>query len=99
MNKEGAIATMLTGLISTILYICWFKFWGGTQEQWFLGVSPEGIGFVFMWVSAAIGVGVALVTAAPPKEVQELVDDIRIPGTRQPHGSVDEGMAPMPAEG
>jgi len=99
MNREGAIATMLTGLASTILYICWFKFWGGTPEQWFLGVSPEGIGFVFMWFSGALGVAVALATEAPPRDVQDLVEDIRIPGTRSPHGDVDRAMAPLPADG
>ncbi len=98
MNKEGAIASMLFGLISTFLYICYFKFWGGTPDQWLFGVSPEGIGFVFMWVSLAVGWGVAMVTPAPPQDVQDLVEDIRIPGTRKAHGSADEGMAPMPAE-
>ena len=82
MNRAGAIVTMVTGLASTILYIWYFKFWGGTQAQWFLGVSPEGIGFVFMWLSGALGAAVALLTAPPPQDVQNLVEDIRIPGRR-----------------
>lgn len=98
MNKEGAIASMLFGLISTFLYICYFKFWGGTPDQWLFGVSPEGIGFVFMFASLAIGWGVAKVTAEPPQDVQDLVEDIRIPGTRKAHGAADEGMAPIAGE-
>ena len=47
MNREGAIAAMLTGLVTAALY-CHFKFMGGTQDQWLFGVSPEGVGFVFM---------------------------------------------------
>ncbi|MEM1434827.1 MAG: sodium:solute symporter family protein [Pseudomonadota bacterium] len=95
MNKEGAIAAMLTGLITTFGYIYYFKFGGGTPESYLFGVSPEGIGFVFMWLSLCVGVGVALATKAPPKEVQDLVEDIRVPGTRRPHGAADGGMVPL----
>ncbi len=100
MNKEGAIASMITGLVTTFAYIYYFKFGGGTPDQWLFGVSPEGIGFVFMWVSSAIGVAVSLATAAPPKDIQDLVEDIRVPGTRKAHGLADSGMAPdlAPAE-
>ncbi len=80
MNKEGAIAAMLTGLIMTFAYIYYFKFGGGIAEQWLWGVSPEGIGFVFMWLAAIVGVVAALLTEAPPQYIQELVQDIRIPG-------------------
>ncbi len=98
MNKEGAIVSMLFGLISTFAYIYYFKFGGGTPEQYLFGVSPEGIGFIFMFVSMGLGVAVSLLTAAPPQDIQDLVEDIRVPGTRQPHGIADEGMAPIPAE-
>ncbi|MEO1569618.1 MAG: sodium:solute symporter family protein [Pseudomonadota bacterium] len=98
MNKEGAIASMLFGLISTFAYIYYFKFVDTDPSHWFLGVSPEGIGFVFMWISAIIGIAVSLATAAPPQDVQDMVEDIRVPGTRQAHGIADDGMAPMPAE-
>ncbi|MEM6708700.1 MAG: sodium:solute symporter family protein [Pseudomonadota bacterium] len=97
MNKEGAITAMITGLISTFGYIYYFKFGGGTPDQWLFGVSPEGIGFVFMWLSLVVGVGVALVTKAPPQDVQDLVEDIRVPGTRKPHGIADGDMVPAPA--
>ncbi|MEM9739124.1 MAG: sodium:solute symporter family protein [Pseudomonadota bacterium] len=98
MNKEGAIASMVFGLVSTFAYIYFFKFGGGTPDQYFLGVSPEGIGFVFMWASGLVGIVTALVTAPPPKDIQDLVEDIRVPGTRISHGAADSGMAPVPAE-
>ena len=94
MNKEGAIASMVVGLVSTFSYIVYFKFMGGTADGWWFGISPEGIGFVFMWISAAIGVIVALMTKAPPQDIQDLVQDIRIPGTRTSHGAAEGGMAP-----
>jgi cation/acetate symporter len=98
MNKEGAIVSMVFGLVSTFAYIYYFKFGGGTPDQYLFGVSPEGIGFVFMWVAGALGIVTSLVTAPPPQDIQDLVEDIRVPGTRQPHGEADAGMAPMPAE-
>jgi len=101
MNREGAIAAMLTGLITTFSYIYYFKFGGGTPEGWLFGISPEGIGFAFMWLALAVGILVALVTPAPPQEVQNLVQDIRIPGQRKSHGMAEGGMAPeglTPAE-
>lgn len=94
MNKEGAIAAMVVGLVSTFSYIYYFKFMGGTEAQWLFGVSPEGIGFVFMWLSSAVGVIVALMTKKPPQDIQDLVEDIRIPGTRKSHGMAEGGMAP-----
>ncbi|MEM6667312.1 MAG: sodium:solute symporter family protein, partial [Pseudomonadota bacterium] len=78
MNKEGAITSMTFGLVSTFAYIYYFKFGGGTPDQYFFGVSPEGIGFVFMWVSGLLGVAVALMTKAPPQDIQDLVEDIRV---------------------
>lgn len=95
MNKEGAIASMLVGLISTFSYIVYFKFMGGTPDGWWFGISPEGIGFAFMLVSTPIGILVSLMTKAPPMEIQELVQDIRIPGSRHSHGMAEGGMAPL----
>ena len=94
MNKEGAIAAMTVGLVTTFSYIYYFKFGGGTADQWFMGVSPEGIGFVFMWLATAVGVGVSFITPEPPQEIQDLVQDIRIPGQRQSHGMAEGGMSP-----
>ncbi len=86
MNREGAIASMLTGLISTFSYIYYFKFINVSKEAWWLGISPEGIGFAFMWVALIVGVVVSLATPAPPAHIQDLVEDIRVPGQRRGHG-------------
>jgi len=94
MNREGAIASMLTGLVTTFWYIYHFKFVDTDASHWWFGVSPEGIGFVFMFLSLAVGVGVALVTAPPPQDIQDLVEDIRVPGTRVAHGIADAEMMP-----
>jgi len=98
MNREGAIASMLTGLLTTFGYIYLFKFGGGTPDQYLFGVSPEGIGFVFMWLALGVGIAVAMLTKAPPQDIQDLVEDIRVPGTRSAHGIADAGMKPMPAD-
>lgn len=83
MNKEGAIVSMLTGLITTVGYICYFKFMGGVEAGWWFGISPEGIGFIFMIVAVFTGIIVALLSPAPPIEIQKLVESIRIPGRRR----------------
>ena len=83
MNKEGAIASMLTGLITTVGYICYFKFMGGVEAGWWFGISPEGIGFIFMIVAAFTGMIVALLSPAPPIQIQKLVESIRIPRQRR----------------
>jgi cation/acetate symporter len=98
MNKEGAIAAMITGLLTTFGYIYYFKFGDGTPDRYLFGVSPEGIGFVFMWLALGVGIAVALLTEPPPRDIQDLVEDIRVPGTRSAHGIADAGMKPMPAE-
>jgi len=54
----------------------------GTPDQWILGISPEGFGTVGMLVSFAVSVGVSLATQAPPQDVQDLVEEIRIPSVR-----------------
>ena len=136
MNKEGAIAGMATGLISTGAYIAHFKigfsslvlgvvalivalslailyrgtqegdkktppllyaaaafgvvgllglagvlpsFAQGTADQWFMGISPEGFGTVGMIISFAVSVAASLATKAPPQDVQDMVEEIRIP--------------------
>lgn len=82
MNKEGAISSMVFGLVSTFAYIYYFKFVDTDPAHWFFGVSPEGIGFVFMFGSLALGIVVTLLTPPPPKHIQDLVEDIRVPGSR-----------------
>jgi cation/acetate symporter len=82
MNKEGAITGMLVGLIFTFSYIVYFKFVSpqlNTAEHWLFGISPEGIGFIGMLLNIICAVVISKITNPPPLEVQNLVDDIRIP--------------------
>ena len=82
MNKYGAIWGMITGIGFTAAYIIFFKFVSpelNSAEHWFLGISPEGIGTLGMVINIIVSVGVTLVTPAPPKEIQQFVEDIRVP--------------------
>lgn len=82
MNKEGAIAGMLTGLAFTFAYIVYFKFISpdlNTAEHWLFGISPEGIGLIGALLNFAVAAAVSRSTSAPPDSVQDLVDDIRLP--------------------
>jgi len=76
-NKYGAIAGMSTGIGFTMLYIIQTKFMG--VAPWFMGISPEGIGTVGMLINMVMTVAVSLSTAPPPAEIQELVENVRIP--------------------
>ncbi len=78
-NREGAIAGMMTGIVFTAAYIIYFKFMGGTKDQWFLGISPEGIGTIGMILNFVVTLLVSSMTKEPPAEIQELVDSIRTP--------------------
>jgi cation/acetate symporter len=87
-NREAAILGMLTGLIFTFTYIWYHKFGfpgvgKGTADQLLFGISPEGIGTIGMLLNFAVMLVVSLVTPAPPKHVQDMVDDIRIPTERK----------------
>ena len=82
INKQGAITGMLLGLIFTFSYIVYFKFVSpqlNNAEHWWLGISPEGIGFIGMLLNIGVASAVSRLSPPPPAEVQDLVDDIRIP--------------------
>jgi len=82
MNKEGAILGMSVGILSMLFYMMKFKFdWfgGGTKEDWWFGISPEGFGTIAMMANFIISIVVSRFTKAPPKEVMEIVENIRIP--------------------
>jgi cation/acetate symporter len=82
INREGAIAGMITGLIFTMSYISYFKFVEpglNTAAHWWWGISPEGIGSIGMLLNVIVCYGVSLVTPAPPQHVQDLIQEIRIP--------------------
>lgn len=82
MNKEGAISGMIVGVLAMLFYMLKFKFnWfgGGTKEDWWLGISPEGFGTVAMIINFIVSIVISKFTPDPPKEVQEIVTNIRIP--------------------
>ncbi|MDO6707876.1 sodium:solute symporter family protein [Photobacterium sp. 1_MG-2023] len=82
MNKEGAIAGMLSGILFTAAYIIYFKFINpaaSTPDNWWFGISPEGIGTLGMCVNFVVAIVVNKFTAEVPEDVQELVESIRYP--------------------
>ena len=85
VNKQGAIAGMLTGLVFTITYIVWFKgifiepMAPDTAEHWLFGISPEGIGSVGALLNFAVALGVSAMTPPPSDDVRGLVERIRVP--------------------
>ena len=90
INKEGAIAGMLTGLLFTYGYIEFFKGlflkWAGAPwgenvaANWLFGISPEGIGVIGMCLNFVVAISVSLLTSPPPERIQHLVEHIRVPG-------------------
>ena len=82
LNKEGAVAGMLSGLIVTAGYIIFFKFVNpelNSSENWLFGISPEGFGFFGMFINFGVALFVSFIFKAPPKRVYELIDEIRKP--------------------
>ncbi len=82
MNREGAVAGMVTGLLFTSAYIFYFRFWHPELDQpenWLLGISPEGIGALGMGLNFLISTAISRLTPPPPAHVQQLLDSIRVP--------------------
>ncbi|WGY48120.1 sodium:solute symporter family protein [Vibrio sp. ABG19] len=82
MNKEGAIAGMVAGIAFTAAYIIYFKFINpaaSTPDNWFFGISPEGIGTLGMCLNFVVSIVVNKFTAEVPTEVQDMVESIRFP--------------------
>lgn len=78
MNREGAIAGMVAGITLTLSYIIYFQF-VADHQNYVLGISPEGIGFVGMIVNFVVANLVSFVTPPPPKEIVDMVEQIRTP--------------------
>ncbi|MBQ1204032.1 MAG: cation acetate symporter [Loktanella sp.] len=88
VNKEGAIVGMLVGLFTTAIYIFLFLGWffiPGTAmienipANWWFGISPASFGTVGAILNFASAYAVSAMTKAPPREIQELVESIRVP--------------------
>jgi cation/acetate symporter len=91
MNKEGAIAGMVIGMLFMLFYMLKFKFdkfGGGTKNDWWFGISPEGFGTIAMLINFTVSIIISKFTPDPPLEIQDLVENIRIPagaGNTQKH--------------
>ena len=85
VNREGAIAGMLTGLLFTMGYIVYFKgifiepLAENIPANWLFGVSPEGIGAVGMILNFTVSLVVSAATKKPPEGVRLMVQSIRVP--------------------
>jgi cation/acetate symporter len=84
MNKEGAIAGMIVGIVTMLYYMLkyklgWFDEVLPSKSQWWFGISPEGFGSVAMLLNFIVSITIMKFTPAPPKEVQDIVERIRIP--------------------
>lgn len=84
MNKEGAIAGMVVGILSMLLYMMkyklgWFDDQLPNKSEWWFGISPEGFGTVAMVLNFIVAILIMKFTKAPPQEVQDMVENIRIP--------------------
>jgi len=88
VNREGAIAGMLVGLASTLLYIFLFKGWfffpgtnvfPDTAEYWLFGINPTGFGVIGAILNFIVAYAVSSVTKAPPEHIQRLVEEVRVP--------------------
>ncbi len=85
INKPGAVAGMLAGLLFTVGYIIYFKgvviepFAADVAENWLFGISPEGIGGIGMLINFAVAFSVSALTREPPEDVKAMVRRIRVP--------------------
>jgi cation/acetate symporter len=88
MDNIAAIVGMLVGLLSTLIYIFWFKGWffipgtemaANTSANWFMGISPESFGAVGALLNFVSAYIVSKITPPPPEHIQHLVEDIRVP--------------------
>ena len=84
MNKEGAIAGMIVGIVTMLYYMLkyklgWFDDVLPSKSEWWFGISPEGFGSVAMLLNFIVSITIMKFTPPPPQEVQEIVERIRIP--------------------
>ncbi len=88
VNRTGAIAGMLTGIGSTLLYIFLYKGWffiAGTAplvdnaSGWILGINPQAFGAVGAVLNFVVAFAVSSMTEPVPDHIQHLVEDIRVP--------------------
>ncbi|MEW6220736.1 MAG: sodium:solute symporter family protein [Thermodesulfobacteriota bacterium] len=81
-SREGAMAGMISGIAFTAAYIIYFKFMNpaaNVAANWWLGISPEGIGTVGMLINFVVTIAVSSISKAPPEHVQKMVANLRYP--------------------
>jgi len=84
MNKEGAIAGMVVGITAMLLYMVkyrlgWFDDALPDKSEWWFGISPEGFGTLAMLLNFIVSIVIMKFTPEPPQDVQDIVENIRIP--------------------
>ncbi len=79
MNAPGAVAGMVVGITFTASYIIYFKFVNPDPSLWWFGISPRGIGTIGMLLNFAVAIPISRLTAPPSQEIQDMIEDIRIP--------------------
>ncbi len=88
VNKEGAVAGMVAGISITLLYVFQHKgimfiestaFMGNMKPNWFMGIEPNAFGAVGAAVNFGVAYAVSYMTKEPPEEIQELIENIRVP--------------------
>jgi cation/acetate symporter len=88
VNNRGAVAGMLSGLGSTLVYIFVFKGWfffkstamlPDNVDNWLFGINPQAFGFIGALINFFVAYVVSQMTDPPPEKIQKLVEDIRVP--------------------
>jgi cation/acetate symporter len=88
INNTGAVAGMLVGLTSTLVYIFTYKGWffvsgtnmlENTPDQWFLGIAPEAFGALGAMLNFVVAFAVSSMTKPVPEDIREMVESIRVP--------------------
>ncbi|MEY3572820.1 MAG: hypothetical protein RJA77_735, partial [Pseudomonadota bacterium] len=89
MNKEGAMAGMIVGLLVTLFYVFAHKgifFIKGTEyldviggANSFFGITPEAFGAIGALANFIVAFAVDKFTPEPPEHIQHMVENVRIP--------------------
>ena len=96
-NREGAVAGMVVGIAFTALYILgnrWDAMFHVTRPDgfvppwymtpWIFHISAEGIGAVGCLLNFVVTIVVSRLTPPPPNEIQQFVEQLRIPRGARP---------------
>ena len=83
INSIGAVSGMIVGILFMLFYMMKFKLgWLGaipSSDKWWFGISPEGFGVIAMVLNFLVSISVSLLSSPPPKQIQEMVENIRVP--------------------